>query len=172
MSIKLMSVGEMTTAIGRIKAGSASLQARIHSVAVSTLSHASVHGDTTLACRLLDALATGQRVKSLAFWFAHFSGKQMSLSIDKAKGAWVCKLKEGWDKAGFDIEGADATSFADLTVEKSPETMDVKAFLKMLKRVGDNDQVFPGTTLPKVQPEVRRLAAIAYAKVTAEAQAA
>ena len=50
--------------------------------------------------------------------------------------------------------------------------MDVKAFLKMLKRVGDNDAMIPGTTMPKVDPLVRRLAAIAYAKVEAESKAA
>ena len=69
MSVKLMSVNEMTTAIGRIKAAGTVLQARIHATAVSTLAHIRDHGDTTLSCRLLDALANGQRVKALAFWF-------------------------------------------------------------------------------------------------------
>jgi hypothetical protein len=171
MSVKLMTVNEMTTAIGRIKAGSASLQSRIHTTAVSTLAHIRDHGDTTLACRLLDALATGQRVKSLAFWYGHFSGKMAVFSIDKASGQWKCKLAPEWNQSKFlfDIDGANETTFADLTVEKSPETMDVKAFLKMLKRVGDNDGFFPGTTMPKVDPEVRRLAALAYAKVASEA---
>jgi len=170
--MQLMTVNEMTTAIGRIKAGSASLQARVHTTAVSTLAHIRDHGDTTLACRLLGALATGQRVKSLAFWFGHFSGGKAVFSIDKASGEWKCKLASDRIPENFDIEAADQTTFADLTVEKSPETMDVKAFLKMLKRVGDNDAMIPGTTMPKVDPLVRRLAAIAYAKVEAESKAA
>lgn len=170
--LKLMTVGEMTTAIGRIAATGKVLQGRIHDTAVSTLNHAAEHGDTTLACRLLDALPNGQRVKSLAFWFTHFSGKQMSFSVDKSTGKYACKLKGGWTKTAFDVPAAAATTFADLTVEKSPETMDVKAFLKMLKRVGDNDALIPGTDQPKVDPLVRRLAAVAYAKVEEESKAA
>lgn len=165
MSVRIMTANECSTAIGRIKATGAVLQARIHTVAVSTLAHIRDHGDTTLAARLLDALANGQRVKALAFWYSHFSNGKAVFTKDKASGEWKCKLNAERAPEDFDIEAADATSFADLTNEKAPETMDLKAFEKLLKRIGDNDALIPGTTQPKVAPEVRALAARCVAVV-------
>lgn len=158
MSVRIMTAGECSTAIGRIAATGKVLQARIHAVAVSTLAHIRDHGDTTLACRLLDALPNGQRVKSLAFWYSHFSGKKAVFSVDKANDLYKCKLDTARTPEDFDIEGANATTFADLTVEKTPEMMDVKAFERMLKRIGDNDGTFDNGTA-KVHPLVRELAA-------------
>lgn len=171
MSVRIMTANECSTAIGRIAATGKVLQARIHTVAVSTLAHIRDHGDTTLAARLLDALANGQRVKSLAFWYSHFSGGKAVFSVDKSTGQWKCKLNPERLPENFDIEGADATNFADLTNEKSPETMDIKAFEKMLKRIGDNDAMIPGTSMPKVSADVRALAARCVA-VVREKQAA
>lgn len=159
MSIKIMSAGEITSAIGRIATVGKTLQSDIHTTAVSTLAHIRDHGDTTLAARLLDALANGQRVKALAFWFSHFSNGKAIFSQDKVTKQWKCKLNSERTPEDFDIEAADATNFADLTNEKTPETMDLKAFEKLLKRIGDNDALIPGTTQPKVSAEVRALAA-------------
>lgn len=158
MSINIMSAGEITTAIGRIAASGKVLQARIHTVAVSTLAHIRDHGDTTLAVRLLDALANGQRLNALAFWYSRFSNGKTVMSKGK-DGQWKCNLNKDRDVTDFDIEAADATNFADLTKEPKVEPMDIKAFEKLLKRIGDNDGVFPGTTIEKVTPAVRALAA-------------
>lgn len=159
MSVRIMTANECSTAIGRIAATGKVLQARIHTVAVSTLAHIRDHGDTTLAARLLDALANGQRVKALAFWYSHFSNGKAVFTLDKSTGQWKCKLNSERTAEDFDIEAADATNFADLTNEKTPETMDLKAFEKLLKRIGDNDALIPGTTQPKVSAQVRALAA-------------
>lgn len=150
--MNLMTANEMSTAIGRIAATGKVLQARIHSVAVSTLAHIRDHGDTTLAARLLDALPNGQRVKALAHWYSHFSNGMAKFSIDKGTGQWKCALSDKRVVTDFDIDAAAATSFADLTTEKAPETLTVEALEKWLTRVADNgDAVFPGTNIPKVE---------------------
>jgi hypothetical protein len=168
MSIRILTAAECSTAIGRIAAGGKTLQARIHTVAVSTLDHIRAHGDTTLACRLLDALPNGVRVKSLAFWFSHFSNGKAKFSVDKATSQWKCNLSKERDDSDFDIEAADATNFADLTNEKSPETLTVKALEKMLAKVANNSDFFPGTTIPKVEPRAQELAARLVSKLRAD----
>ena len=164
MSVNIMTAGEITTAIGRIAASGKVLQARIHTVAVSTLAHIRDHGDTTLAVRLLDALANGQRLNALAFWYSRFSNGKAVFSKGK-DGQWKCNLNKERSPEDFDIEAADATNFADLTKEPKVEPMDIKAFEKLLKRIGDNDGCFPGTTIEKVQPAVRALAASCVAVI-------
>jgi len=168
MTIRILSAGECATAIGRIAAGGKSLQARIHTVAVSTLDHIRVHGDTTLACRLLDALPNGVRVKSLAFWYSHYSNGKAKFSVDKASGQYKCNLDKDRADSDFDIASAAATNFADLTNEKSPETLTVKALEKMLERVANNDGYFPGTAIPKAEPRARALASTLIAKLRSE----
>lgn len=170
MSVNIMTAGEISTAIGRIAASGKVLQARIHTVAVSTLAHIRDHGDTTLAVRLLDALANGQRLNALAFWYSRFSDGKAVMSKGK-DGQWKCNLNKDRLPENFDIEGAYATNFADLTKEPKVEPMDIKAFEKLLKRIGDNDQCFPGTTVERVTPAVRALAASCVA-VIREKQAA
>lgn len=169
MTIRILSAAECATAIGRIAAGGKSLQARIHTVAVSTLEHAREHGDTSLVTRLLDALPNGIRVKSLAHWFSHFSDGQLVLSQDKNK-SWKHNTEKFKDrvKERFDIAGAAQTTFADLTNEKAPETLTVKALEKMLSKVATNDGYFTGTAIPKVDPKARELASALVAKLRAD----
>jgi hypothetical protein len=162
MSVNIMTAGEITTAIGRIATTSKALQSDIHTTAVSTLAHIRDHGDTTLAVRLLDALANGQRLNALAFWYSRFSAGKAVMSKGK-DGQWKCNLNKDRAISDFDIEGANDTNFADLTKEPKVEPMDIKAFEKLLKRIGDNDGVFPGTTTEKVTPAVRALAAACVA---------
>jgi hypothetical protein len=156
--VKQMTVNEMNTTIGRIKAAGGVLQARIHAVAVSTLAHIRDHGDTTIAARLLDALPNGQRVKALAHWYSHFSKGMAVFSIDKKTKQWVCKLSDKRVVTDFDIDAASATNFADLTTEKSPETMTVEALDKWLSRVASNNDMFPGTSIPKVETKAQVIA--------------
>ena len=167
MTVRILSAAECSTAIGRIAAAGKTLQSRIHVVAVSTLDHIREHGDTTLACRLLDALPNGVRVKSLGFWFGHFSNGKAKFSQDKA-GAWKCNLSKERADSDFDIEGADATTFADLTSEKSPETMTVQMLEKMLAKVANNSEYFPGTTIPKVEAKAQEFAARLVAKLRSD----
>lgn len=171
MTIRILTTAECSQAIGRISAAGKVLQARVHTVAVSTLAHIRDHGDTTLAARLLDALPNGQRVNALAFWFGHYSNGKAKFSKDKA-GAWKCNLSGERTQADFDIEGADATCFADLTKEKAVETMTLAALEKLLTKIADNgDSFHPGTTIPKYDRKVVIMASRLVASLREQAPA-
>lgn len=156
---------KLTKQIARIAKVGKALQAEIHSVAVQTLGHIAAHGDTTLFIRLLNALPNGQRVKALAFWGNHFSGKQVTATFDKEAGAWNAKLVKGWSPEPFDMDGAVATSFADLTAEKGYSTLTMPAFLAMLKRTADKTGQNPDGT-PKVEAKVRAICASLFAELS------
>jgi hypothetical protein len=152
--------------IKRIGSIGAKLQSEIHIVAVSTLAHIRDHGDYTLATALLDALPNGQRVKALAHWFGHFSDGAAVFAFDKNAGAWGCKLLKARTPEMFDIDGAYATSFADLVAEKGYSTLDVKGVLAYLKRKANEDGTNPDGSA-KVAEEARTLLSQLFVKAEA-----
>lgn len=152
--------------ISRIKRAGKALQVLIHETATSTLAHIRDHGDWTLACALLDAMPNGQRVKALAHWYNHFSDGAVKFSFDPNAG-WTCKLAKNRTPEQFDVEGAYAKSFADLTAEKEPTTMSVKQAIAYLKRKANDDKRNDDGT-PKVSDEARELFAKLYAKAAEE----
>ena len=141
----------------KLGASSKEVQAEIHLLGCSTLEHMQKHGDSTGATMLMNALPNGQRVKALALWFRHFSNGAVNMT--EKKGTWSCKLKPGRKPEDFDIDGAIATTFADLTTERDPVTLTLEKFVKSLERTANNEEVFDGTDTPKVSPAVRNLAA-------------
>ncbi len=164
MSINLQDVATMSASISKIKTNSTELQALIHETAVSVLAHVRDHGDTTLAVRLVNAMSSGTRREGLSAWFYKFSNKTMNLS--SKDGVWTCKLKPGREPADFDIEGAMAVDFGDLTKEaKAPKAMTLEDIFKALKKFTNNDKLLENGS-PVVPPNVvaaaqRALAAIA-----------
>jgi phage major head subunit gpT-like protein len=123
----------LRAAIKRIASRSAVVNSNIHVVAVSSLAHARDHGDWTPAALLLNALPSGQRVKALAFWFKRFSNGK--LSFHKADDGWKGKLAKERNVADFDIEGAMAVTFGDLTAEKKPDSvLTTEALVKILAK--------------------------------------
>lgn len=150
--------------IERIKKIGKALQSEIHSVAVSTLAHIRDHGDYTLAVSLLDALPNGQRVKALAHWYGHFSNGAATFTFDK-NGGWGAKLLKNRTPEMFDIDGAYATSFADLVAEKGYSTLGIKEAIAYLKRKA-NDDGLNGDGTPKVAEDARSL----FAKLYVEAE--
>jgi len=137
--ITILSVDDCKNAIASIRKDAHSLNATVHQVAVSTLSHTRDHGDWTLAAALLNALPTGQRVMTLVKWYQTFSGKQLTFSRDKkAGGAFVGKLVQGWKPAGFDIDKAMAVMFGDLETERTQSVMSVDKLRQMIARVANN----------------------------------
>lgn len=154
-TITILGPVETSKLIAKIKLSATKLQDRIHVAAVSCLAHIRDHGDYTLAISLLDALPNGQRVKALGHWFGHFSNGAATFTIKKGEG-WTCKLLKARTPEMFDIDGAAAVSFADLTAEKEPTTMTAQQVVAMLKRKADNDDVNADGT-PKVSPEARDL---------------
>jgi len=118
--------------ISAIATSAAKLNERIHVCAVSCLAHVRDHGDWTPAALLCDALPKGQRVKALAHWFSHFSNGKLKLR--ETEHGYRATLAKDRTAADFDIEGAMAVTFGDLTTERPPSIMTAEALLKVLAR--------------------------------------
>lgn len=155
----LLTQQDVTARIVKLGASAAEVQSEIHLIACSTLDHIRVHGDTTGAVALMNALPKGQRVKSLSFWFRHFSNGKVAMALDKATDTWSCTLGKKRTEADFDIVAALAMTFADLTTEREPVSMTLEQFIKGLERTANNTANHDGTEIPKVSEPVRALAA-------------
>lgn len=158
--VKLLTQSDVAKLIDTIGEGARNLQADIHQAACSTLDHARAHGDWTGITRLLDVLPNGQRVKALAYWYGHFSNGKISLSRDKQSGAWKVNKDRFATRSDEDFKVDDAmeTTFADLTVEKDPQTLTLAKFLKSLSRSATNTEKFDGTEIEKVSGKTRTFA--------------
>jgi hypothetical protein len=166
--IKLLTQSDLMKAIPLLSADAKSVQERIHQCACSALDHVRAHGDTTGFVALLNALPNGQRVKALAYWAKHFSSSKLIMTFDKKAKSWTAKLSKDRKDEDFGINSAMATSFADLTEEQEPKSMTVEALIKKLTTASTNSENFDGTTIPKVEPAARALAAKLVAFIRAE----
>lgn len=71
--IKLLTgAAAISTAITSLAARGKRYETDLHIAAVSTLNHAILHGDVTLANKLITALGKSQRVNALRDWFINF----------------------------------------------------------------------------------------------------
>lgn len=158
--VKLLTQSDVAKLITTIAERGVSLQTDIHQAACSTLDHARAHGDWTGITRLMDALPNGQRVKALAYWYGYFSNGKVSLSRNKENGAWQVNKDRFARRADedFRVDEACETTFADLTVEKDPQSLTLVKFLKSLSRSATNTETFDGTDIEKVSPKVRAFA--------------
>lgn len=158
--VKLLTQGDVAKLIDTIKVSAGELQSSIHQAGCSTLDHARAHGDYTGITRLMDALPNGQRVKALAYWYGHFSNGKVSLSRNKETGAWQVNKDRFASRVDEDFRVADAceTTFADLTVEKDPQSLTLAKFIKNLSRSATNTERFDGTDVEKVTPKTRAFA--------------
>lgn len=163
MSIKLLDQADTKQLIASIAGRAASVQTDIHQAACSCLDHVRAHGDTTGAVALMNALPRGQRVKSLGFWFKHFSSSKLVMNLDKASGMWNASLSKTRQKDGsdFNIEAAVGTTYADLTTERDPVSVTVESMLRNLKRNATNAELHDNGE-PKVTPEAREAASKLY----------
>ena len=118
--------------ISAIATSAAKLNERIHVCAVSCLAHVRDHGDWTPAALLCDALPKGQRVKALVYWFSHFSNGKLKLR--ETELGYRATLAKDRTAADFDVEGAMAVTFGDLTTERPPSVMTAESLLKVLAR--------------------------------------
>jgi len=158
LSVKdFLTLADVKARIVRLGANAADVQKEIHLIACSTLDHVRAHGDSTGAVALMNALPVGQRVKALSFWFRTFSNGKINMKL--ADKVWSCTLGKNRTEADFDIQGAIAVTFADLTAERDPTTLEVEKFIKSLERTANNSDNFDGTDLPKVSVAARALAA-------------
>jgi hypothetical protein len=157
MNIQILNKDQCGRAITRIARAGAKIQALIHQVAVSTLVHARDHGDVTLIERLLNGLPNGQRVKALAYWYAHFSDNQ--LTVKDVNGKFTVGIVKGRDETAFNVEGAALVTFAELTKESKPgKTFTMEQLVKKLTAWA-NEEGELDNGAPKVADDVRDAAA-------------
>lgn len=153
----LLDKAECGKRISALRVAGAGYQTEVHICAVSALAHIRDCGDWTLFTDLLGALPTGVRANALAGpWVSRFSGKAVSFTYDKSKGAWVGKMAKAWKPEMFDIEGACKTTFGDFVPEKGYDTMGIIAVISMLKRKANEAGNHPDGR-PKVDPKAREL---------------
>lgn len=96
-------------AIASIKNRGAKLDASIQQAGVSVLAHASEHGDTTCADRLVQAMPKGARKLALVEWMLAYGQVRL---LDKAKADEAERIKAGAvfkldRERKLDLEGAD-----------------------------------------------------------------
>lgn len=156
--IKLLSLQETGARIEALAISAKNVQEEIHVVAVSCLAHVRDHGDVRPAMALLNALPNGQRVRGLVAWFRGFSNKKLSIKQDNAK-AWVVEVQSERVPEDFKVDESMATTFADYTVEKDPESVTVESLIRNLSRTANNDEMHADGKTPKVSPEARAVAA-------------
>lgn len=148
--------GELPKVVKSLCGKASEVNGEIHVVGVNILEHTQKHGDYTMGETLLNGLPKGQRVKALAFWFNHFSGGKLRFEL--GDDGWKGKLSKDRTEADFDITGAEAMHFQDLTVEKDPKSVTIKAMLKQLASKATNAKDFEGTDIPEVEPSARAFA--------------
>jgi hypothetical protein len=156
MSIQRYTSAELVSVVKSLCGKASEVNNEIHVVGVNVLEHTMQHGDFTAGETLLNGLPKGQRVKALAFWFSKFSNDKLRFEL--VDGVYKGVLAKKRDASDFDIEGAEAMHFADLTNEKDPKPATVKAILKALAGKATNANTFEGTDIPMVEPAARAFA--------------
>lgn len=127
MTIQYQTVQQTTKAIGTIKRMGVRFDTLVHVTAVSCIKHAEDSGDFTLASKLVKAMPKSARGKALVHWFTMFSPCQWSKEADQFK-----KTK-GEKAVAFDLQGAEATPFYELTPEKDPAPITIEAIIASIK---------------------------------------
>jgi hypothetical protein len=155
--VDLITLAEVMPRISALSLSAKVQEAEIHLILCSTLDHIRVHGDSTGMTAMFNGMPLGLRVKAMGAWARHFSNGKIAMKVEK--GVWSCTLGKKRLDADFDMVGALATTFADLTEERDPTTLTVEKFTKGLIRTANNTANFEGTSQPKVDPAVRALCA-------------
>ena len=160
MTIALIPAETLRARITKLSGACAEIEGEIHALLVQGLAHIAHNacGDWTILAGVMNALGKGQRREAAAVWAGKFSNGKLSVAVDSKTNTYRCKLKEGWTITDFDIEAANETTYADLTAEVRPQTMDVAKFIKTIERVANNDKLNDDGS-PKVSPGARAFAA-------------
>lgn len=111
-------------AIDSIKNRGAKLDASIQQAGLSVLAHASEHGDTTCADRLISALPKGSRKLALVEWMLAYGQVRL---LDKANPDEALRIKEGstlkLDRdRKLDLESAEAKAWHEFKKEAAVQT--------------------------------------------------
>lgn len=124
----ILGTAEIGKALESIKNRSAKLDASMVQAALSILHHVELHGDITLANRMLSSLGKGQRVNALAAWFCAFG--KLKANEDKAskKASPLVYDKD----AVTDMESAQATPFWEFKVKEGEPVWSSQAFFNRM----------------------------------------
>lgn len=146
---------EINAAIASIKTRGANLDASIQLAAVSVLAHASEHGDTTLADKLVNAMPKGGRKHALVEFMLAYGqlakkanaktgavftlDRNRKLDLESAQAKpWVEFKKEASIATAFDAQAAVASLMARLkgtkltVTNKAAALKEVQALVAML----------------------------------------
>lgn len=120
--VLLKGTAAIVKAIDSIKNRGAKLDASIQQAGLSVLAHASEHGDTTCADRLVHAMPKGGRKLALVEWMlAH--GQVALLDKKDDKEAIAAGRVFKFDKARkLDLEGAEGTPWVEFKKEAAVQT--------------------------------------------------
>jgi hypothetical protein len=120
-SMKLIKgAAEIEKSLKSLHARGAKLDRDIHVVGVSVLSHASEHGDTTLADKLVNSLPKGSRKLALVEWMLAF-GQVAKLDKANDKDAIAAGRLFKLDRTRtLNLEEAAATSWTEFKPEAAP----------------------------------------------------
>ena len=118
----LNTAADINKAIASIAQRGKLLDTSIHVAGVSVLAHATAHGDTTLADKLVLAMPKGGRKLALVSWMLAF-GQLAKLDPKLDKDAIAAGRLFKMDKTRkHDQEGAIATSWTEFAKEAAPAT--------------------------------------------------
>lgn len=163
--MQLYSQSQIGSRVARIVRVAGKVDAELHVVLCSILSHTQEYGDYTAVLPLLNGLPKGIRLQGIAAWLKHFSGGQLVPSFDSKSKQWACTLAKGWYATLFDLVGAMAVTFGDFSPEPAPTTLTLTLLLKMLEDKATSTKVNADGT-PKVSDEAKVLASklVAFAR--------
>lgn len=119
---------KLSTLIDTIGANGKVLDENIHTAAVSCLDHFALHGNTSLATRLVNNMPKSGRRKALVYWFTQFG----PLSFDEKAGAFHKAKGKSADRP-VRLDDAIKTPFWEYTAEKNPAPFDVMKELSRFK---------------------------------------
>jgi hypothetical protein len=155
--MKILNMHETAELIERVIKGFVQNQADLHIALVSCLDHVREHGNTTGLLRLFNGLPRGVRVQGGAVWVKKFSNGKCVPALNPQTKQWQIELSKDRTDLDFDIQGAMAVTFADLTAEVAPTTLTAEQFVKNLKKIASNTSLNKNNS-PKVTAEARALA--------------
>lgn len=140
IKMEYLTAKKVNDAIRGIKKAGKNFNEKTQIVAVSTLYHASEHGDHTLATKLVLAMPKSARQQSLIVWFESFS----PLRFNTKKQAFT-KSKKGGD---FLVVEASEINWFEFTKEIKPKAFDCDkvftAVVKAFNKAKDEDREIKG----------------------------
>lgn len=123
---------QFKAAVRAIVTSAAKLQEKIAALAVECLEHAQEFGDASRLLYLCQRMPKGQRVQALKLWASNFS--PIVLTTDTNGNFTAVKIIPQTNKLykPYDIDGARATPYFDLTQENKVTIMSLEAIEKAI----------------------------------------